>query len=75
MNELDLKVESFRDSFLMAGPDAAKEAKRLVRGVMKNLKTSEDFTCQLISERRISTEGQEGMRALLEKDKPAWMKS
>jgi methylglutaconyl-CoA hydratase len=75
MNELDLKVESFRDSFLMAGPDAAKEAKRLVRGVMKNLKTSEDFTCQLISERRISAEGQEGMRALLEKDKPAWMKS
>jgi hypothetical protein len=28
----------------------------------------------MISERRISEEGQEGMRALLEKDKPQWMK-
>jgi hypothetical protein len=42
---------------------------------MKNLKSSEDFTCQMITERRVSTEGQEGMRALLEKDKPAWMKA
>lgn len=74
-NELDLKVEEYKKKFLAAGPEAAKEAKRLVRGVMKNLKGSEDYTCQMISERRVSSEGQEGMRALLGKDKPAWMKS
>ena len=72
---LDSKVEEIKKKFLAAGPEAAKEAKRLVRGVMKNLKASEDFTCNMITERRISNEGQEGMRALLEKDKPAWMKS
>ena len=72
---LDAKVEEVKKRFLAAGPVAAKEAKKLIRGVMKNLKASEDFTCQMISERRISAEGQEGMRALLEKDKPNWMKS
>lgn len=73
-NELDFKVEEYKKKFLAAGPEAAKEAKRLIRGVMKNLKTSEDLTCNMITERRVSAEGQEGMRALLEKDKPSWMK-
>jgi methylglutaconyl-CoA hydratase len=74
LNELDQKVDEIKKKFLAAGPEAAKEAKRLVREVMRNLKSSEDFTCQMITERRVSSEGQEGMRALLEKDKPAWMK-
>lgn len=72
--DLDAKIEEVKKKFLAAGPEAAKEAKRLIRGVMKNLKGSEDYTCQMITERRVSPEGQEGMRALLEKDKPAWMK-
>lgn len=74
VSELDNKIEEVKKKFLAAGPIAAKEAKKLIRGVMKNLKTSEDFTCNMITERRVSAEGQEGMRALLEKDKPAWMK-
>jgi methylglutaconyl-CoA hydratase len=73
-SDLDAKIEDVKKKFLMAGPEAAKEAKRLVRGVMKDLKNSEDLTCNLITERRVSAEGQEGMRALLEKDKPSWMK-
>lgn len=72
--ELDLKIEEIKKRFLAAGPEAAKEAKKLVRGVMKYLKASEDFTCTMISERRVSKEGQEGMRALLEKDKAGWLK-
>lgn len=74
LNDLDQKVEEIKKRFLAAGPEAAKVAKRLVRDVMRNLKSSEDFTCQMITDRRVSSEGQEGMRALLEKDKPAWMK-
>lgn len=72
--ELCSKMEEVKKKFLAAGPVAAKEAKKLVRGVVKNLKASEDLTCNMITERRISDEGQEGMRALLGKDKPAWMK-
>ena len=72
--DLDAKIEEVNKKFLAAGPLAAKEAKKLVRSVMNNLKNSEDYTCNMITERRVSAEGQEGMRALLEKDKPAWMK-
>jgi methylglutaconyl-CoA hydratase len=71
---LDARIQEIEKRFLAAGPEAAREAKKLVRGVVKNLKNSEDFTCQMIADRRVSAEGQEGMRALLEKDKPAWMK-
>jgi methylglutaconyl-CoA hydratase len=74
VTDLDSKIDEVKKKFLAAGPIAAKEAKKLIRAVMKNLKSSEDFTCNMITERRVSTEGQEGMRALLEKDKPAWMK-
>ncbi len=75
LSDLDVKVEELKKRFLAAGPEAAREAKKLVRGVVKNLKASEDFACKMISERRISAEGQEGMRALLEKSKPNWMKA
>ena len=71
---LKFNLEEVKKKFLAAGPIAAKEAKKLVRNVMGNLKNSEDYTCNMITERRVSAEGQEGMRALLEKDKPAWMK-
>ncbi|MFL5784164.1 MAG: enoyl-CoA hydratase-related protein [Bacteriovoracaceae bacterium] len=71
---LEARIQEIEKRFLAAGPEAAREAKKLVRGVVKNLKGSEDFTCQMIADRRVSAEGQEGMRALLEKEKPAWMR-
>jgi methylglutaconyl-CoA hydratase len=74
IDQLDERTEAVKKSFLLAGPEASKEAKKLIRGVMKNLKESEDFTCSMISNRRVSDEGQEGMRALLHKDKPSWVK-
>jgi methylglutaconyl-CoA hydratase len=74
LDQLDQKIEEIKKKFLMAGPEAAQQAKKLIRGVMCGLKNAEDFTCNLITERRVSAEGQEGMRALLEKDKPSWMK-
>ncbi len=72
---LDERIEALKKSFLLAGPEAAREAKHLIKGVMKELKTAEDFTCQMISKRRVSREGQEGMKALLEKKKPAGVKA
>ncbi len=74
-SEMETKVKEITKRFLSAGPIAAREAKKLIKDVMKNLKKSEDLTCQMITERRVSIEGQEGMRALLEKDKPIWMKT
>lgn len=71
---LDSAVEEVKKSFLAAGPMAAREAKSLVFRVRVSQEV-EDETCRRISRIRIGAEGQEGMRALLEKDKPQWMKS
>lgn len=72
--KLNERMSELEKSFLMAGPIAAREAKSLVSNVIKDLKNSEDYTCRMIAARRISAEGQEGMRALLEKDKANWIK-
>ncbi len=71
---LDATIEEVKKSFLAAGPMAAREAKSLVFRVRVS-QDVEDETCKRISRIRIGAEGQEGMRALLEKDKPQWMKS
>lgn len=63
--------------FLFAGPEAAREAKQLISGVMKRSPQGRDevrdFTCTTISRVRIGNEGQEGMAALLEKRRPNWI--
>jgi methylglutaconyl-CoA hydratase len=74
ITDLDERMTEITKKFLAAGPEAAKEAKKLIRGVVNNLKASEDFTCNMITERRVSAEGQEGMKALLDKTKPSWIK-
>jgi methylglutaconyl-CoA hydratase len=71
--ELDRRTGDLVRRFLAAGPEAAREAKELIKSVMPALRSAEDITCNMISTRRISAEGQEGMSALLEKRKPNWM--
>jgi methylglutaconyl-CoA hydratase len=71
--KLDEATELVVKSFLAAGPEAARAAKSLIFRVRVS-QDVEDETCKRISRIRIGAEGQEGMRALLEKDKPAWVK-
>lgn len=72
--KLDETIEVVKKSFLAAGPEAARAAKSLVFRVRVSHEV-EDETCRRISKIRIGVEGQEGMRALLEKDKPQWVKA
>lgn len=74
LDDLDEKLERVVMSFLQAGPQAAREAKELIFRV-RVAQEVEDETCRKISKIRIGAEGQEGMRALLEKDKPKWVKA
>lgn len=69
--KLDETVEAVTKRFLPAAPGAAREAKALVRLVCP-APAVEDETCRRIAKLRVGGEGQEGMRALLEKDKPSW---
>ena len=65
--DLDAAVEHVVAELLSAGPKAARWAKRLVRE-----RPDGPETARWIAERRTSDEGQEGLRAFLEKRKPAW---
>jgi methylglutaconyl-CoA hydratase len=65
--ELDPAVERIVAELRTAGPEAARHAKQLVLERPDSLGTE-----RRIAQRRTSDEGQEGLRAFLEKRKPAW---
>ena len=65
--DLDAAVERVVGELLSAGPQAARWAKRLVRE-----RPDGPETARWIAERRTSDEGQEGLRAFLEKRPPSW---
>lgn len=66
-DDLDAAVERVVAELLSAGPLAARWAKRLVRE-----RPGGPETARWIAERRTSEEGQEGLRAFLEKRAPSW---
>ena len=60
-------------TFLKVGPEAVAHTKELLNEL--NGISDKDIRARctkLIAERRVSEEGQEGMRAFLEKSKPKW---
>lgn len=71
---LDVEIEKVVADFLLAGPVAAVKAKDLINRVVRTetIEDARDYTCEIISKARSSTEGQEGMSALLEKRKASW---
>jgi methylglutaconyl-CoA hydratase len=65
--ELDAAVERIVDELLSVGPTAARTAKALARAPQ-----SAEQTARAIAEHRTSDEGQEGLRAFLEKRAASW---
>jgi methylglutaconyl-CoA hydratase len=66
-DDLDGAVERVVGELLSAGPSAARAAKELARAPQ-----SAEETAERIAAHRTSQEGQEGLRAFLEKRSPAW---
>jgi methylglutaconyl-CoA hydratase len=66
-DDLDAAVERILAELRSAGPKAARHAKRLVLE-----RPDGPETARRIAERRTSEEGQEGLRAFLERRPPAW---
>ena len=66
-SDLDAAVDRIVAELLTSGPKAARAAKRLV---LERPQLPE--TARLTAERRTSDEGQEGLRAFLERRNPAW---
>ena len=71
--ELDAAVAQRIEELLTAGPDAVAAAKALIPGVWTQpAAAAAALTARTIAARRVSPEGQEGLKAFLEKRKPSW---
>jgi methylglutaconyl-CoA hydratase len=63
----DAAIAEIVSALLAGGPEAVREAKRLVRERPSGIETA-----QIAAARRASAEGQEGLRAFLERRSPSW---
>ena len=71
--DLDAAVEDRARELLQAGPRAVAEAKSLLRAVAgRRVEDVREDTVERIATVRASEEGQEGLRAFLEKRPPRW---
>jgi methylglutaconyl-CoA hydratase len=71
--ELDRAVDDCVQELLTAGPEAVAAAKLLIPRVSgRPLEEAGPVTARAIAERRVSAEGQEGLKAFLEKRRPSW---
>ena len=72
--DLDAAVDGRVTELLQAGPRAIAEAKALIREVAyRRVEDVQRYTVERIADVRVSAEGQEGLRAFLEKRKPYWV--
>ena len=72
--ELDLTVSRYVDEILTAAPEAIAASKALIARVWgRPVDEAIPITADAIASRRVSTEGQEGLRAFLEKRAPSWI--
>jgi methylglutaconyl-CoA hydratase len=67
-DDLDGAVDRIVGEVLTSGPQATREAKQLVRE-----RPGGDEAAEVAARLRTGEEGQEGLRAFLERRKPAWM--
>lgn len=72
--DLDATIDAFVAELLTAAPAAVAAAKALIPHVWGlTAEEAANVTARAIAIRRVSPEGQEGLRAFLEKRKPRWI--
>lgn len=74
-DELDRAVEQLTDALLLNSPQAMRVAKSLLERVGNGVLSPELRQCteETIATVRVSSEGQEGLNAFLQKRKPSWV--
>ncbi len=73
-DELQARVEAIEIELATAGPAAIAAAKRLIADVGEATPAqARTLTARAIAARRTSSEGQEGLRAFLERRAPNWV--
>jgi methylglutaconyl-CoA hydratase len=72
-SELDATVGRYVQEFLTGGPEAIAAAKGLIPEVWtRPIGEAVEITARAIATRRVSPEGQDGLRAFLDKRSPGW---
>ena len=74
--KLEIVREEIVGEFLKSAPHASRKAKALIGQIVTSFVSGTsitDLTVPAIADARVSSEGQEGMDALLNKRKPSWM--
>src|SRR4051812_38208639 len=75
-HEIDRIVAKYVNDLLTSAPEAVAAAKELIAAVATgDHDAATEYTIEAIAERRVSTEGQEGMGAFLAKRLPSWISS
>lgn len=71
---LDDAVAAMLETLLAGSPQAQRATKALLAEVARepDSKATREHTCRVISELRVSAEGQEGLASFFEKRRPAW---
>jgi len=73
VDRLDLAVQRQVDLFMKAAPSAIAATKRILRDVAgRRPRDVMAITVDAIASQRVSPEGQDGLRAFLDKRKPSW---
>lgn len=71
---LDGRIEAIINAILTNGPEAVSQCKTLIEEIWHfDWDRAFDIATKMIAKKRISPEGQEGMKAFLEKRSPGWV--
>lgn len=73
-DNVETSLENFLNGFSQAAPSALKSAKHLINKVVSGEIEASDttVTSEILAKALLSAEGQEGIKAFLEKRKPEW---
>jgi methylglutaconyl-CoA hydratase len=73
--DLDTTIDAYVHELVTSAPEAVAAAKALIGRVAGRRPADlSELTAETIARHRVSPEGQEGMRAFLEKRRPAWIR-
>jgi methylglutaconyl-CoA hydratase len=72
LDDLDTAIDRVVEEVRSGGPGAIALAKKTIADVVGSPEQARDITSQAIARQRTSAEGQEGLRAFLERRKPKW---
>lgn len=74
LEQLDDAVQRALNELLTSGPQAIRACKTLALNIgLMDYQTARRYTAETIARLRVGAEGQEGLRAFLEKRKPNWI--